>query len=410
MEKVRRYARKGFTVLRREGVLSTAIKTLQKLEKNKRRHSSDAAVKIKFISLVDRSDAMAADWSGNPYVVQAKNHTAPYVINWIMSPPSGGGGHQNIFRFIEYLDKLGHTNNIYLYSTTDDMTIAQAKENVRAYCSAQNLTFRRYSGSMVASDAVFATGWETAYPVFNDPTDARKMYFVQDFEPYFYAMGTDYILAENTYKFGFHGITAGNYLAQKLKREYGMDCDHYEFGAEAGLYSLTNTDVRKEVFFYARPVTERRGFDLGIMALEIFHKAKPDYTINLAGWDVSDYDIPFPYVNHKALKLDQLSNLYNNCATALVISLTNMSLLPLELLACGTIPVVNDGENNRLVSDNAYIAYTQAAPAALAAKMVEVVERKESAAYARAAAASVEDAGWQASLQKFEAVLIRELS
>ena len=409
--KSKKYIRKGIVTVREKGVLSTTILALQKLEHERTRKSKRNAHKKRYVSLAAREDVMAADWSGTPYTApKPQKHSGPFVINWVMSPPSGGGGHQNIFRFIEYLDRLGYKNNIYIYSTLDNMPISQARENVRAYCKAQNLTFARYKGSMVDADIVFATGWETAYPVFNDETTAKKMYFVQDFEPLFYPMGTDYVLAENTYKFGFHGVTAGGWLKQKLSREYGMRCDSYDFGAETSLYRHQETGKRKEVFFYARPVTERRGFDLGIMALEKFHERHPDYVINLAGWDVSDYDIPFPYVNHKALKLSDLPVLYNRCAAALVISLTNMSLLPLELLACGTIPVVNDGPNNRLVSDNQYIAYTQASPTALAEKMSEVVRNENLPSYAKKAAASVPSAGWEPSLKKFEAILRKELA
>jgi len=410
MSKIKRYTRKGYTVLRDEGPLSLSIKSLQKLERMQRRHTSSPTSKIPFVSLVDRENVMQADWANHPYKPAGKKHTAPYTINWVMSPPGGGGGHQNIFRFIEYLDTVGHINNVYLYSTNDDMTLAQAKENVRAYCKAQHLTFRRYDGSFVKADAIFATGWETAYPVFNDTSNAQKFYFVQDFEPYFYPIGTNYVLAENTYRFGFHGITAGGFLAEKLHHEYGMSCDSYDFGAEPGLYSFKNDTQRKSIFFYARPVTERRGFDLGIMVLQLFHEKMPDYTIHFAGWDVSDYSVPFPYVNHKALKLEELSGLYNECAAALVISLTNMSLLPLELLACGTIPVVNDGPNNRLVSSNPYIAYTPPSPASLADALVEMVTKQELPQYAKKAAQSTLSSSWEASLEKFEKVLRWELS
>jgi len=62
------------------------------------------------------------------------------------------------------------------------------------------------------------------------------------------------------------------------------------------------------------------------MALDLFHQKHPDYIINLAGWDVSDYSLPFPYVNSKTLEIHQLNDLYNKCAAGLVISLTNMSL------------------------------------------------------------------------------------
>lgn len=410
IKSVKKYVRKGATVLKNEGVLAVTIKSLQKVEKMKNGHSKNKAVKKGFISLVDRDSVMKADWSNKKYTPVAKKHSKPYTINWVMSPPSGGGGHQNIFRFIEHLDSLGHKNNIYIYSTLDDMTLAQARENVSAYCKAQNLTFSRYGKNpMEDADVLFATGWETAYPVFNEATTARKMYFVQDFEPYFYPMGTDYILAENTYKFGFHGITAGGFLAKKLEQEYGMHCDHYDFGAEPELYKLTNTGERKEIFFYARPVTERRGFDLGIMALEIFHKRMPGYTINLAGWDVSGYDIPFPYVNYKALQLSELPELYNKCAAALVISLTNMSLLPLELLACGTIPVVNEGENNRLVSNNPFIAYTDASPEALAQQLIDTVTGKDLPAYVAKAAKSVQANSWDQAKATFTKVIDREL-
>jgi glycosyltransferase involved in cell wall biosynthesis len=409
---LKKYARKSVTVLKNEGAVSLGIKGLKKLRKTQIQHTNNPALKRKFTSLVDRTNVMEANWSEHPYdaSVAKKAVKSPYTINWVMSPPGGGGGHQNIFRFISLLDKMGHKNNIYLYSTFDDMTIAEAKDNVASYSSAKNLTFKKFDDTMAEADVVFATGWETAYPVFNAKTNAQKMYFIQDFEPYFYPMGTDYVLAENTYKFGFHGITAGGWLSSKLSAEYGMVCDHYDFGANKDLYKVTNTEKRKEIFFYARPVTERRGFDLGIMALEIFHRAMPEYTINLAGWDVSEWDVPFPYVNHTALKIDELPALYNKSAVALVMSLTNMSLLPLELLACGTIPVVNDAPNNRLVSDNPFIAYTDSSPQALANALIETVKRQDLPAYAQKAAASVPADGWDVAGERFLGVLDRELS
>jgi glycosyltransferase involved in cell wall biosynthesis len=410
MAAFKKYIRHGAVVLKNEGPVSLALKTLKKVESRKKQKSENPLDKIAFTSLVARADVLQADWSNHPYKPGKATHTAPYIVNWVMSPPSGGGGHQNIFRFIEYLDAKGYKNNIYLYSTYDDMTLAQAKDNVKAYCNAKNMSFYRYKGKMLDADIVFATGWETAYPVFNDFTRARKMYFVQDFEPYFYAIGTNYILAENTYRFGFHGISAGGWLASTLKKEYGMKCDYYNFGADTKLYRFENTGVRKEVFFYARPVTERRGFELGIMALELFHKLMPDYVIHLAGWDVSGYDVPFPYINHKAMQLEELTDLYNKCATALVLSLTNMSLLPLELLACGTIPVINDAPNNRLVSNNPYIRYTEPSPAALAQAMIDTVRNKELPKIAKLAAQSVQGESWEIACDKFEKILQKELS
>ena len=47
---------------------------------------------------------------------------------------------------------------------------------------------------------------------------------MQDFEPEFYAKGSDYYFAEETYRFGFRGITAGDWLAETLSADYGMEC------------------------------------------------------------------------------------------------------------------------------------------------------------------------------------------
>lgn len=409
----KKYLKKSAQVLRDEGALAFGVKGLRKVaDKLEQAGKSTAfAKKKKFTSIVDRRDVMLADWEGKPYKPSKTTTETLRVTNWIISPPAGGGGHQNMFRFIEHLDKNGFKNNIYLYSALDPMPISEAKENVAKYATLKNTNFYEYKRGvkLAEADIIFATGWETAYPVFNEKTNAQKYYFIQDFEPYFYPIGTEYVLAENTYKFGFHGITAGSWLATKLAADYGMKCDSYDFGSEKSVYSMTNTDKRKEVFFYARPVTERRAFDLGIMTLEIFHKMHPEYTINLAGWDVSKYEIPFPYVNHKALRIEQLPNLYNKCATGLVLSLTNMSLLPLELLSSGVIPVVNDGPNNREVSNNPYIFYTESSPVSLAKAMSDVITRKDAQEYAKKAAGSTVNATWEQAKEKFMAVLEREV-
>ena len=414
-EKVKKYFNKTTKVLKDEGLVSFSIKSLRKtadvIERTSNERGKYFVKKKKFFSIVDREDVMLADWDKLDNTIVKTKQTPLKVINWVISPPAGGGGHQNMFRFIEHLDKNGFENNVYLYSALDPMPISEAEGNVAKYATLSHTKFHNYKRGtkMADADVLFATGWETAYPVFNEKTAAKKFYFVQDFEPYFYSIGTEYVLAENTYKFGFHGITAGKWLSKKLSADYGMVCDSYDFGADESVYKFTNSGIRKEVFFYARPVTERRAFDLGIMALELFHKKHPDYVINLAGWDVSMHDVPFPYVNHKALNLNQLNDLYSKCAAGLVLSLTNMSLLPLELLAAGVIPVVNEGDNNRDVSDNPYIFYAKASPSSLADAMSEIVSRKDLPEYAKKASESTHGASWDEAKERFMAMLDREI-
>jgi glycosyltransferase involved in cell wall biosynthesis len=330
------------------------------------------------------SEAMvAADWTTPPPALTSPISVSagPIDVAWVTSPPSAGsGGHQNMFRFIKTLEQAGHRCTVYLYdwqgSTADGPALKKMLRSVSAYPDL-GADFVPYRGSVHESaQALFATAWETAYPVFLDPSRARRFYFVQDFEPWFYPVGDNYVLAENTYRFGFHGLTAGAWLQEKLSTDYGMRADHYDFAADTHRYRVTEADLRKRagVFFYARPSTPRRAFDLGIAALTEFAKARPDVTIHLAGGRLDPTQVPFAHVNHDSLDLAELNPLYNQCSAALVLSLSNMSLLPLELLAAGVTPVVNEGPNNRLVSQNPHLSFVPLSPAVIAGRLWEIVD------------------------------------
>jgi hypothetical protein len=360
--------------------------------------------------LVDIADASLVDWTElppritDPVVVRDR----PSRIAWIMSPPGReSGGHQNLFRFVRFAELAGHSCDVYLYSSGDASVDLNAVQEMLASSEAYPTLdgrirlWGREVGVEEGTDAIFATGWETAYPAFLDTSSARRFYFVQDFEPAFYPLGSEALLAENTYKFGFHAITAGGWLSEKLRRDYGMEADHFDFSVDRSLYRFENADRRNEIFFYARPVTPRRAFEFGLMALADFARMRPDVTINLAGWDVSNWEIPFDYVNLSSLQLSELNAVYNRCAAGLVLSLSNLSLLPLELLSSGVVPVVNDGPNNRMVSDNPYIEYVPASPLAIARKLVEVVDRPDAPQHARLISESVSETTWEDSGRAF---------
>lgn len=399
--------RRALRILRERGPAAFLSKALSVVQR--RLPSPEPAPMHEIRMLVRYEDASAVDWTQEPEwrtspraIVTEKLSTA-----WIMHPPGeSSGGHQNIFRFIKFLEDAGHRATVYLYHSADHAIDAPYLEGLIRRSSSYpqvDARFVAYGEEGVApdTDVILATGWETAYPAFRDPSRARRAYFVQDFEPAFYPVGTEHTLAENTYRFGFHGLTAGNWLATTLARDYGMRTDPFDFAADTTTYTMTNEARRQDVFFYARPVTTRRGFELGVLALEHLARLRPDVRIHLAGWDVSSYELPFAHVDHGAMKVDELSDLYNQCGVGLVLSLTNLSLLPLELLACGVIPVMNDGENNRLVTQNPFIEYAPASPLALARRMAEVLGRDDLADHARAAATSVTERGWDLSGKQF---------
>ncbi|TFC90427.1 glycosyltransferase family 1 protein [Cryobacterium breve] len=397
-------------VIAAEGPRSFAARSLAKASQRLTRHkpvilvSNDDAAKVDW--------TQPADWQANPISVQ----DGPVEIAWIMSPPGlESGGHQNLFRFIDLAEKAGHRCSIYLYTTSNHpVSIPEIRGMLRSAAaypevSASIKMYNPKAGVKAGTQAIFATGWETAYPAYLDTSNARRFYFVQDYEASFYPLGTESLLAENTYHFGFHGITAGGWLAHKLSTDFGMATDHFDFAVDKTHYSVTNLSRRSEVFFYARPVTPRRAFEFGLLALAEFARIKPDVRINLAGWDVSNWEIPFAYTNLSSLDISELNSVYNRCAAGLVMSLSNMSLLPLELLSSGVTPIVNDGPNNRMVSENPFIEYVPASPLAIARKMAEVFDHPDAVARSIAMSESVAQNDWADSgiqfMEAFERVM-----
>lgn len=359
---------------------------------------------------VREEDALRADWSSPP---KRRGETftveeGPVTIAWIMSPPSSGsGGHQNLFRFIDVAERAGHRCIIYFYVNSSMVVNSiNMKEMLResgAYpdLKAEMRMYDAEKGVGPEVQAIFATSWETAYPSFLDESPAKRFYFVQDFEPSFYPQGSHALLAENTYRFGFHGITAGGWLSHKLRTEYGMETNHFDFAVNSDIYTVSNFGARREVFFYARPSTPRRGFELGILALKELARERPDVIITLAGEDLTADLVPFEHKSLRIMTLPELNVVYNRCVAGLVISASNMSLLPLELLGSGAVPVVNDAPNNRMVTDNPFIEYVADTPAAIARKLIELVDREHSPQRLRDMAASLESQTWEHSGRQF---------
>lgn len=363
--------------------------------------------------MVDIDDVVNADFYNHPYTKPQAITKDVLDIAWVLSPLSpGSGGQSTITRFARFLAKQGHNITIYIYEGVQPQTLSEARKILTTNFNL-NVQVKKIS-QFKSADVLIATGWETAYPVFNLKTTAHKFYFVQDFEPYFYGVGSKSVLAENTYKMGLYGITAGKWLSHRLSTTYGMETDYFDFGADLDIYKFDESKQsakQKKICFYARPVTERRAFELGIIALDIFHKKHPEYSIEFIGWDTSDYDIPFPYVNHGIVTPARLAELYEESVACLVLSLTNVSLLPLELLAAGCIPVMNEGENNEMVlGHNDYIRYAPAAPIELAEQLSQAVNEKDIQQTALRASQSVKSLSWQDSYEKVELIIKREVS
>lgn len=301
-------------------------------------------------------------------------------MNWVIPHfEIGSGGHMTAFRMIQQLEQRGYQCRIVLVGPSAYRNNAELTRTIRKHFIPLAASASVGEASLEPAEFTVATSWETAYAVRRFADTRHKLYFVQDLEPYFYAHGSTYAFAEATYRFGFIGITAGDWLAQVMREQYGMEAYPFGFSYDKAQHQLKPQQPGPQrVFLYARSVTPRRGFELGLLALSLVHKALPEVEFVLVGWDASAYEIPFKHINPGVVPAAKLPEYYQMCDAALVLSLTNLSLLPLELMACGCPVVSNDGPNVEWQlkhEDNALLAAPT--PEDLAAALIRLLTEEE---------------------------------
>lgn len=349
-----------------------------------------------------RAGEIAADGWRLPPPMPAREGE-PLTVAWVCMPTAGpgSGGHTTIFRQIEALEQRGHRCILY-FMNPDGWAIEQHRETMRMLRPGMKAQVRDVTDGIEDAHAIFATSWETAYPVLGSSARGTRLYFVQDFEPWFYPAGSQALLAEATYRFGFHGVTAGRWLAEMLTRDYGMSADYFDFGCDLAHYGFDPDAPRTAICYYARHSKARRAFELGCATLGLFASRHPDVDIHFYGDKAPR--LPYRITDHGQLSPDELNGLYNRCVAGLALSATNVSLVPHEMLGAGCVPVVNDAEHNRIVLDNEHVVYAPPTPFELANALSELVRQptQERIARAAAAAASVRSTTWETAGDQLE--------
>ncbi|MAG44306.1 hypothetical protein CL633_00225 [bacterium] len=303
------------------------------------------------------------------------------TINWIIPDLSrGAGGHMTIFRIAKFLEEFGHKNRIYVFNGCQHKNLEKFIN--KNFIKFKNTEFYTNIDSVRDSDVLFATSWQTAYPVKVINNTRRKFYFVQDFEPWFYPMSAEYKFAENTYKFGFHCITAGSWLAKIMQEKYNAKSNYFDLAYDRQIYYPKNKNKNNKqmplIAYYARPSTSRRGFELAMQSFRELFRRGIDFKVILFGWDESQPGLPFPCKSMGILEHGQLASLYNKVDLGLVFSLTNYSLIPQEMMAC-KLPVVdiNSETTQAIFTNNKNIILADPNPIAVANAMEKLLKHNK---------------------------------
>jgi glycosyltransferase involved in cell wall biosynthesis len=273
-----------------------------------------------------------------------------------------GGGHYTIFRFANHFANAYNTENIifiYDYVPGEHAPLDKFEKELKKALPNYKLKVEVDMASLPPCHVALATTWQSAYFVKNFDLCQQKFYFMQDYESLFYPAGSRALQANYTYNFGFYGITGGLWL-KSIFESYGGEAQEYIFSTDQDIfYSKDDLEVKevKKVFFYGRPSTERRAYELGIAVLALIAKDFPHIEIVIAGLD-GLYKPPFKCKLLGNLSLKATGELYRSCDIGIAFSATNLSYLPVELMASGCVVLTNAGPQVEWYCKNNYNCIT----------------------------------------------------
>jgi O-antigen biosynthesis protein len=293
----------------------------------------------------------------------------------------GSGGHNTLLQIFSRLEQRGHLCSVWLYDFTGQHNAewpALIRADIREFFAPIEGPVYKDFADWQGADVAIATGWQTVHPTLMLDQCRARAYIVNDHEPDFYAASTEREMAEDTYRHDLHCIAASPWLRDLLIERYAASADAFQLGVDHSLYQPRPVARRQDtVIYYARHVTPRRAVPVGLMALSELHRRRPDLRIVLFG-DEGRLESPFPYEHLGVLTPSQLATLYSEATVGLCLSLTNFSLMPKEMLACG-LPCVElaDVSAESIFGSNGPLELASLDPRAIADALERLLDNPE---------------------------------
>jgi glycosyltransferase involved in cell wall biosynthesis len=250
----------------------------------------------------------------------------------------GSGGHNTLFQIFTRLERRGHACSVWLadyHGYARAVWPAVLRHDINEFFAQfEGPVYKGFDGWQGA-DVAIATGWQTVHAMLQLDGCRARAYIVNDHEPEFYPASAEQALAADTYRHDLHCIAASPWLRDLLIERYDTSAEAFQLGVEHEIYRPRPIARRTDtVIYYARYATPRRAVPIGLMALAELKRRRPDVRVVLFGTD-EVLHASFPYEHVDVLTPTQLSWLYSEATVGLCLSLTNFSLMPKEMLACG---------------------------------------------------------------------------
>lgn len=284
------------------------------------------------------------------------NNKRPHKIEKIAFLMPGidrySGGVTSILRLGTYLCEFGiEVDYIDIFNSSIKELDSNAKINLNEYQG--NIALLKDSDKE-KYDVVIAGNWQAVYSL--NEFDSYKVYFVQDFEPYFFKLNERYLLAKLAYEIGFHIISLGKWNIDVIKRECKTSSvlDYISFPYEPREYLkplVRNYSIYKEKKSFKIAVyTKEEGKRIPNILQYIIKNASEELIKHGIKLDVNFFGLKRSYqtsIGHNMGKLnkEELLRLYEESDFGMVASMTNISLVPYEMIATG-LPVIEFKEGS----------------------------------------------------------------
>jgi GT2 family glycosyltransferase/glycosyltransferase involved in cell wall biosynthesis len=275
------------------------------------------------------------------------------TVNWFVPDVDNPfyGGINTALRIADHLARHHNVENRFVVVTTPNerffrSAVAAAFPALgRAPVSFVDGSLEQALAATADADISIATLWLTAFSVAHLTNSRRRFYLIQDFEPMFYPAGTNYALAEESYRLGLYGLCNTDRLLDLYRQNYGGSGVSFMPAVDDTVFHARDRraigDSPVRIFLYSRPGHWRNCWEMASLALEQIKKrfGTEVHVVTAGSW-ANEEHLGEGIQHLGLLDYRDTGRLYRTCDIGIALTVSaHPSYLPLELMACG-VPVV----------------------------------------------------------------------